>query len=275
MDKEKTRILNNKVAMPTVGFGTYLIKDGEHTVTAVRSALEAGYRHIDTAAVYENETGVGEAVRQAGVPREELFITTKLWNDDIRKGKVLDAFSQSLKRLGLDYIDLYLIHWPADGYADAWLTMENLYREGVAKAIGISNFQPHHISTLMQRASIVPTVNQIECHPYLVQEELREYCRRLGILCESWSPLGGKGGNLLQDAALAKVAAQHKKTPAQIVLRWIVQLGLSVNPKSEHKERIRENIEVFDFALFDAEMATISGLNKNKRFGPDPDTFTF
>ncbi len=272
---DTSRILNNGISIPTVGFGTYLIDDGEPTVRAVTLALQAGYRHIDTAAAYENEKSVGKAVRESGIPRKEIFITTKLWNEDVRQGKTEQAFKNSLSLLDSEYIDLYLIHWPADGFVDAWLAMEEIYKSGKVKAIGISNFQQHHIETLMKQAAVTPAVNQIECHPYLSQKALREFCNDRSILCESWSPLGGKGGNLLQDAILADIANKRGKTPAQIVLRWIVQLGMAVNPKSEHEQRIKENLDVFDFTLDDAAMQAINSLNKDKRFGPDPDHFNF
>ena len=269
------RTLNSGVTMPTIGFGTYLIEEGQAAYNAVSTALRAGYRHIDTAAAYGNELSVGRAVRDSGIPRQDIFITTKLWNADVRKGNTEAAFAKSLELLGGEYIDLYLIHWPAEGFADAWPVMEALNRRGVAKAIGVSNFQPHHIDAILKRAEVVPAVNQIECHPYLTQQELRDYCAKHRILCESWSPLGGKGGRMLEDQTIKTVADKHHKTLAQIILRWNVQLGLSVNPKSEHPERIRENLDVFNFTLSEDDMRVISGLDKGKRFGPDPDNFDF
>ena len=269
------RVLNNSKRMPTIGFGTYLIKDGQPAVDAVGMALKAGYRHIDTAAVYKNEQSVGKAIQASGIEREDIFLTTKLWNDDTRKGTVQRALEKSLRLLDSDYVDLYLIHWPVDGFVDAWQTMEGLYNQGAVKAIGVSNFQIHHLETLLKKAKVVPAVNQIECHPYLIQKELREFCAKHKILCESWSPLGGKGGNLLADKTIKSAADKHRKTPAQIVLRWNVQLGLSVNPKSEHEQRIRENIDVFNFTLSEDDMHSINSLNKNQRFGPDPDNFDF
>lgn len=270
-----TKELNTGIAMPAVGFGTYLIAPGEETQRAVSAALAAGYRHIDTAAAYKNEQSAGAAVQASGVGRNDLFVTTKLWNADVRKGKTLQAFEKSMELLGLETLDLYLIHWPADGYVDAWLAMEELHKQGRIKAIGVSNFQQHHIETLLEVATVTPAVNQIECHPYLSQEPLRKYCESKGILCEAWSPFGGKGGRVLKDKTIAGLAAKHGVAPGQVVLRWLLQRGFSVNPKSVHEERMRQNLDVFGFELNDADMQTIAGLNKDKRIGPDPDNFKF
>lgn len=267
--------LNNGITLPAAGFGTFLIEEGETARRAVTEALEIGYRHIDTAAAYGNEKGVGQGIRESGLPREEIFLTTKLWNEDVRQGRAKEAFARSMDLLGLDYLDLYLIHWPANGFVEAWLAMEELYKEGRIRAIGISNFQKHHIDTLMEKATITPALNQIECHPHLTQVELRAYCAEKSILCEAWSPLGGKGGKLLDDAAIGKIAAKHGRQPAQIILRWAYQAGLSSLAKSTHAERIRQNLAIFDFALDDGDMAAIDGMNRDKRFGADPDNFSF
>ena len=271
---DSIRTLNNSITMPTIGFGTYLLH-GQLAYDAAAAALRVGYRHLDTAAAYENEEYVGRAVRDSGLPRDEIFVTTKLWNEDIRRGEARQAFEASRRRLGLDYVDLYLIHWPADGYVEAWKVLEELYAKGAVKAIGVSNFQRRHLETLLAKAAAIPAVNQIECHPYLAQRELRAFCGKLDILCESWSPLGGEGGDLLSDGTLGDIAHKHGRSPAQIVLRWLVQIGLSVNPKSAHAERIRENLAVFDFNLDADDIRRIDGLNRDKRFGPDPDNFDF
>lgn len=267
--------LNNGVKIPQLGLGVFQTPDGEQTVNSVKWALEAGYRHIDAARIYENEQSVGEGIRQSGVRREDIFLTTKLWNDDIRAGRAREAFEESLERLGTDYIDLYLLHWPADGFEEAWKELEKLYREGKIKAIGVSNFQKSHLERLMKIASIKPAVNQIESHPYFNNQELIDYCFENNIAAEVWSPLGGTGGNVLEDATLAKLSEKYGKSPAQIVLRWDVQRNVIVIPKSTHKERIVSNSMVFDFELDQEDMKTISGLNKNKRVGPDPDNFDF
>lgn len=275
MQPDTQKKLHNGVAIPTVGLGVFQIENGPVAEKAIRSAIDAGYRHIDTARAYHNEESVGKAVRNAGIPRDEIFVTTKLWNADIRAGRARAACEESLSRLGLDYIDLYLIHWPADGFEVAWSEMETLYREGKLRAIGVSNFQDHHINTLMQNATITPMVNQIECHPLLTQKPLREYCESKGIACEAWSPLGGTGGNLLDHSALAAIAQRYGKSVAQIILRWDIQGGLITLPKSVHPDRIASNINIYDFELSAEDMAAIDSLNQDRRVGPDPDHFNF
>lgn len=270
-----TITLNNNTIIPQLGLGVYQTKDGQETVESVKWALEAGYRHIDTAKIYGNEKSVGQAILESNVAREDIFITTKLWNEDIRQGRAKEAFQESLNALGVDYVDLYLIHWPADGYEKAWSDMEDLYREGKIKAIGVSNFQKHHLEHLMETATVKPVVNQIESHPYFNNQELIDYCHLENIYVEVWSPLGGTGGNVLEDETLFVLAEKYKKSPAQIVIRWDIQRGVIVIPKSVHKDRIEANLDVFDFELTKEDMDCIAKLNRNIRVGADPDDFDF
>jgi diketogulonate reductase-like aldo/keto reductase len=260
------------VQIPQLGFGVFQVPGGE-AEQIVRAALEAGYRHIDTAAAYGNEEGVGRAVRAGGLPREKMFVTTKLWNADHSRAE--QAFDESLARLGLDYVDLYLIHWPVpkqDKYVQAWKALEKIYRDGRAKAIGVSNFTVQHLTRLMDETGITPSINQIELHPYLQQRELRAFHEANGILTESWGPLG-QGKGLLGDPALTVLSEKYGRTPAQIVLRWHLQLGNVVIPKSATPARIKENISVFDFILDTEDMAAIGALNRGMRLGADPDSF--
>lgn len=269
--------LTNGVSMPQLGLGVWQASN-EDAEKAVGWALEAGYRLIDTAAMYRNETGVGRAVALSDIAREDIFVTTKLWNSEQGYDKTLRAFEYSLENLGLDYLDLYLIHWPVPAlghYQDTWKAFERLYEEKRIRAIGVSNFQPEHLEKLLSTANVVPAVNQIELHPYLQQHETREFCSKHDIKIESWSPIGGSKSNLLDDSALAKLAEKHGKTPAQIVIRWHVQNELIVIPKSVHQERIQENISVFDFELDDADMKALAALDRNERFGPNPATANF
>ncbi|MEU8078505.1 aldo/keto reductase [Catellatospora citrea] len=268
--------LNNGVLMPQLGFGVWQVDDdaAEHAVT---TALEAGYRSIDTAKIYGNEQGVGRALRASGLPREQLFVTTKLWNTEHRYDKALRAFDDSLASLGLDYLDLYLMHWPVpsqDLYTDAWRAMEKLYADKRVRAIGVSNFTVQTMSRLLDEFDVVPAVNQIELHPHFPQEELRKLHAVHDIATEAWSPLG-QGKGLLDDPVLARVAAKHGKSPAQVVLRWHLQLGNVVIPKSVTPSRIAENIAVFDFALDDEDMAAIATLDNGGRIGPDPAVFAW
>lgn len=259
--------------MPQIGLGVWQASIGE-AKEAVAEALKCGYRLIDTAAAYMNEEDVGAAIAEGGIPREELFITTKLWNRDHANGNYRAALETSLKKLGLDHIDLYLIHWPLpsfDNYVAAWKELEQLRDEGLIRSIGVSNFEPEHLERLAHETTTVPAVNQIELHPGFNQEELRTYCDEHGIVIESWSPIGGQVGSLLSDPKLAKIASVHSKTPAQIVIRWHLQLGFVVIPKSVRAEHIRENFDVFDFELSDEEMATVSDL-EGERQGPNPHT---
>lgn len=267
--------LNNGVEIPQLGLGVYQTPEGDETVNSVKWALEAGYRHIDAARVYGNEAGVGEGMRQSGVRRQDIFLTTKLWNDDIRQGRAREAFEESLKTLGTDYVDLYLIHWPVDGFEKAWREMEQLYREGKIRAIGVSNFHEQHLERLLETAEVQPVVNQIESHPYLNNQKLIDLSRENGMEAEVWSPLGGTGGNLLQDKRLEELAGKYNKSAAQIVLRWDIQRGVIVIPKSTHQERIISNMDVFGFELEDSDMEKINQLNKDMRVGPDPDNFDF
>lgn len=264
--------LNNGVEMPQLGFGVFQIPKSE-TQAAVAEALKAGYRSIDTAAAYRNEAGVGAALKAAGIDRDELFITTKLWNADQGYDKTLAAFDKSLGRLGLDVLDLYLIHWPTpkhDLYADTWRAFEKLYADGRVRAIGVSNFQPAHLEKL--GGNVVPAVNQVELHPYLQQAEVRAYDEAHGIATEAWSPLA-KGGQLLAEPVLAKIAGKHSRTPAQVVLRWHLHLGNVVIPKSVTPSRIAENLDVFGFELDEADLTDLGTLDRGLRTGPDPDTF--
>ncbi|MFI8182741.1 aldo/keto reductase [Actinacidiphila glaucinigra] len=265
--------LNNGVTMPQLGFGVFQVPDAD-TAAAVTSALESGYRSIDTAAIYGNEAGVGQALAASGVARDELFVTTKLWNGEQGYDSTLAAFDASLAKLGLDHVDLYLIHWPAparDTYLDTWRAFEKIHAEGRARAIGVSNFQPAHLQRLIDNSDVVPAVNQVELHPQLQQAELRAFHARHGIATEAWSPLAQ--GAVLRDPVVTGIAGRLDRTPAQVILRWHLQLGNVVIPKSVTPERIRQNIDVFDFALSDADIAAITALDSGTRIGPDPDTF--
>ncbi|GAA3173626.1 MULTISPECIES: aldo/keto reductase [Streptomyces] len=264
--------LNNGVTMPQLGFGVFQVPD-EATTAAVSSALEAGYRSIDTAAIYGNERGTGKALAASGLAREELFVTTKLWNEDQGAGRAPAAFDASLDKLGLDDVDLYLIHWPTparDLYVETYQALEKILASGRARAIGVSNFQVPHLQRLMERTGITPAVNQVELHPGLQQAELRAFHAEHSIATEAWSPLAQ--GAVLQDEAIVRIAAAHGVTPAQTVLRWHLQLGNIVIPKSVTPARIRQNLDVFGFTLTDAEMADLAGLDRGLRTGPDPDT---
>ena len=276
MDIRTTRKLNNGVEIPVLGLGVFKARDGKETVDAVRMALQAGYRHIDTAAAYGNEESVGRGLKESGVPRGEVFITTKLWNDDQRKGRQREAFETSLKNLGTDYIDLYLIHWPVAGvYKQSWKVMEELSRAGRIRAIGVSNFQAHHLDDLVKDATVTPAANQVECHPRLTQKPLAAYCQKLNIAIEAWSPLGGEGGDLLKDPALKAIGERYGKSIAQVIIRWDLQRGIITIPKSVRQERIISNAAVYDFELTADDMARIDAMNEDRRFGPSPDTFTF
>jgi diketogulonate reductase-like aldo/keto reductase len=276
MDLTSAVKLNSGYGMPCLGLGVFRSKDGEETYNAVRWALEAGYRHIDTAAAYGNEASVGRAIRDSGIPRDQIFLTTKLWNGEIRAHNEEAAFAQSLKNLGTGYVDLYLVHWPVreeQGYLRVWEKMERFHKEGRARSIGVSNYHVHHLEDLLKTASVLPAVNQVECHPLLTQVELADYCASKGIAFEPWSPLGA--GKLLTHPTLTQIAQRHGKTVAQVILRWDLQRGFICIPKSVHKERIQSNTQLFDFALTEEEMQRIFSLNADERVGADPETFTF
>jgi 2,5-diketo-D-gluconate reductase A len=266
--------LNNGVEMPQLGFGVFQVP-AEETTAAVSAALHAGYRSLDTAAAYGNEAGVGKALAAAELPRDELFITTKLWNSEQGYDKTLRAFDASMKELGLETLDLYLIHWPTperELYLDTWKAFEKLYADGRVRAIGVSNFQPLHLERVLQTGGTVPALNQIELHPYLQQAEVRAFDAKHDIATEAWSPLA-KGGDLLTEPAVVALAEKHGRTPAQVVLRWHLQLGNVVIPKSVTPTRIRENFDVFGFALTDEEVSSLSSLDRGERTGPNPDDF--
>lgn len=276
MSDQSTILFHDGNSIPQVGLGVWRTPN-DTAVTAVQAALSAGYRHVDTAAVYENEDGVGEGIRASGIARSEIFLTTKLWNADQGYDSTLKAFDASLKRLGTDYVDLYLIHWPApkrDQYVDTWKAFIQLQKEGRARSIGVSNFQPEHLQRLIDETGVTPVINQIELHPDFPQKENRAWHEKHRIVTESWSPLGQ--GTLLENPVVAKVAAKHGRTPAQVIIRWHIDNGLVVIPKSVTPSRIEENFKVFDFRLDAEDMATFADLEKDgKRIGPDPMTAAF
>ncbi len=271
---QSTTKLSNGVEMPWFGLGVYKVEEGDQVVNSVKWAIEAGYRSIDTAALYQNEEGVGQAIKESGVLREELFITTKVWNSDQGYDTTLQAFEKSLSKLGLDYVDLYLVHWPVKGkYKDTWRALEKLHEDGKVRAIGVSNFQIHHLEDLLADAKVRPVVNQVELHPLLSQVELRNYCKEQGIQIEAWAPLAQ--GRLLDNPILQAIADKHGKSIAQVLLRWDIQSGIVTIPKSIKKERIVQNADIYDFELSVEEMKQIDDLNEDRRFGADPDNFDF
>ncbi|MBU8829481.1 aldo/keto reductase [Mycolicibacterium goodii] len=267
--------LNDGNSIPQVGLGVWQTP-AEDTERAVAAALQAGYRHIDTAAAYRNETETGRAIATSGVPRDDIFLVTKLWNSDQGYDATLAAFDTSVERLGVDYLDLYLIHWPVpanNNFVDTFKAFAHLRDQGRIRSIGVSNFEPEHLNTLIDATGIVPAVNQIELHPLLPQHQLRQVHAELGIATEAWSPLGQ--GSLLADPVITGIAEQHGKTPAQVLIRWHIQLGNIVIPKSVNPERIASNFDVFDFELSEQDMTSIASLETGKRLGPDPRTFNF
>ncbi len=269
-----TATLNNGVKMPWLGLGVYKTPEGQEVRQAVTTALARGYRSIDTAALYGNERGVGEALKISELPREAVFVTTKVWNSEQGYESTLKAFAASQKRLGLDYVDLYLIHWPVKGkYKDTWRALEKLYFDGWVRAIGVSNFQIHHLEDLLTDAVVVPAINQVEYHPRLTQENLLLYCKEHKIQMEAWSPL--MRGQVLTHPVVVEISRKYGKTPAQVILRWDLEKQVVTIPKSVHPNRIDENANIFDFALEPQEVAQISSLNNNHRVGPDPDDFDF
>lgn len=266
-------VLHNGVKMPWLGLGVWKVQEGEQVVDVVKAAISSGYRSIDTAAVYGNEDGVGKGIVESGVARDELFITSKVWNADQGYDTTLQAFETSMGKLGLDVLDLYLVHWPVKGkYKETWRALEQLYKDGRVRAIGVSNFHVHHLQDLLDGAEIVPMVDQVEFHPLLGQPELRAFCKEHHIQLEAWSPL--MQGNL-DVPLLAELGKKYEKSPAQIILRWDIQHHVVTIPKSITPSRIAENAAIFDFSLSAEDMEKIDGLNQNKRFGPDPDNFNF
>ncbi|MFC5451617.1 aldo/keto reductase [Paenibacillus aestuarii] len=266
-------VLRNGIEMPWLGLGVWQMSEGGQIEGAVRSAVDAGYRSFDTAAAYRNEEGLGKAIRECGVRREELFVTTKVWNNDQGYNATLAAFQESRKRIGLDYIDLYLIHWPVKAkYKETWKALEKLYEDGAVRAIGVSNFQIHHLEDIMTDCNIAPFVNQVEYHPLLAQQQLRKFCQEHRIQLEAWSPLmQGR----LDEPVLMEIAARYGKSPAQIILRWDLQNLVVTIPKSANPARILENANIFDFSLSSKDMAKLDALDRSHRFGPDPDNFSF
>ena len=260
--------------MPYFGLGVYLSKDGSEVINAVKEALNHGYRHIDTAAIYNNEEGLGKGVQESNVDRKDIFLVSKVWNTDQGYDATLKAFDASLERLGTDYLDLYLIHWPKGELSkETWKALEKLYKEKRVRAIGVSNFLQHHLEDLLTSAEIVPMVNQMEFHPYLVQQDLIDFCKSKEIQYEAWSPL--MQGNIFDLDIMKNLASKYNKTIAQVVLRWDLQKGVVTIPKSSKKERIIANSDLFDFELSEEDVQLLDGLDNGKRFGPDPDNFDF
>lgn len=271
--------LNNGLEMPLIGYGVFRVPEGDDLAEAVKTAIAKGYRSIDTAQVYRNEESVGRGIRAAIdeglVTREELFVTSKVWNDGLSYEETLAAYDSSLEKLGLDYLDLYLVHWPGidTNYINVYKALEKIYQDGRVRSIGVSNFHVHHLENLLKETSVVPVINQIEFHPHLIQEEVRAYCKEKEIQVEAWSPL--MNGSLLEESLIQQLASKYGKTPAQIVLRYDVQHGVVTIPKTMTPARMTENLTVFDFALAEEEMAQLDALNDGLRCGPDPEKFNF
>lgn len=265
--------LNNGVSMPQLGLGVWQAKDGEEVKNAIHWALDTGYRHIDTARIYKNEEGVGAAIASASTPRDQIFLTTKVWNDDIRAGRAAAAIDESLTRLRTDYVDLLLLHWPVKGSPAAWRDLEAAQRAGKCRAIGLSNFMPEQMDEILSVAEITPAINQIEYHPYLTQQDAAAACAAHGILLTAWSPL--MQGHFKDEALFTEIGEKHGKSAAQVVLRWGLQRGVIVIPKSTNQGRIQQNFDLFDFELNTEEMDQINALEKGHRFGPDPRNFDF
>ncbi|MGE7796939.1 aldo/keto reductase [Lysinibacillus fusiformis] len=274
-----TVTLNNGLKMPLVGYGVFRVPEGEDLAEAVKTAIAKGYRSIDTAQVYRNEESVGRGIRAAIeeglVTREELFITSKVWNDGLSYEETLAAYDSSLEKIGLDYLDLYLVHWPGidTNYVEVYKALEKIYQDGRVRSIGVSNFHVHHLEKLLKETKVIPVINQIEFHPHLTQEEVRAYCTDKDIQVEAWSPL--MNGALLEEALIQELASKYDKTPAQIVLRYDVQHNVVTIPKTMTATRMVENLNVFDFTLTDGEMAQLDALNDGLRCGPDPEKFNF
>jgi diketogulonate reductase-like aldo/keto reductase len=267
--------LSNGVEIPQLGLGVSGAKEGVQTEQSVSWALEAGYRHIDTAAVYGNEYSVGKAIRDSGLPRKDVFLTGKIWNSYIRAGQTLPAFYQILENLGTDYLDMCLLHWPVEGKEEAWSTMIQLYNQKLVRAIGVSNFNIHHLNDLIQATGVKPMLDQIESHPLMNNQVLIDTLIKNGIAAGAWSPLGGPNYPLLTHPALKQLADKYRRSPAQIVLRWDIQRKVVVIPKSVHKERILANVQIFDFELSKEDMENIQSLDIGLRVGPDPENFNF
>lgn len=265
--------LNNGLEMPQLGLGVYKADNGQEAIDAIHWALAAGYRHVDTASIYKNEEAVGEALKTASVPRKDVWLTTKIWNDDIRAGRTTAALEESLARLQTDYIDLLLVHWPVNGYLAAWAEMERALAAGKVRAIGVSNFMEEHLTDIVEKGEILPAVNQIEYHPYLVQADAISYCDVHNIAITAWSPL--MQGNFKEEPLFAEIAQSYGKSPAQVILRWCLQNDIIVIPKSTNQGRIRENGDIFDFELSEEHMVAIDELERGHRFGPDPRNFDF
>lgn len=273
-DGQGSVVLNNGVEMPYLGLGVFQINDGDEVINAVKNAINFGYRHIDTASLYGNEIGVGRAVADCGVDRKDIFITSKVWNSDQGYETTLKAFDKTMEKLGFEYLDLYLIHWPVKGkYIETWKALVHLYEMGRVRAIGVSNFLIHHIEDIRKISEILPAVNQVEFHPYLVQQELIDFCRSNNIQFEAWSPL--MQGQVLSNKIINQIAEKYGKSPAQIIIRWDLQKGVVTIPKSVNAERIKSNFQVFDFNLTQDEIITIDSLDKNERIGAHPDHFDF
>ena len=274
LNLKSTITMNNGIKIPRLGFGVYRAAQGDETKNAVLNALEVGYRHIDTASAYGNEESVGEAIKESGLKREEIFLTTKLFNSYMRAHRQMDAFKESLDRLKVDYVDLYLIHWPVPGvYLESWKVLEEIYNKGLAKAIGVSNFLQHHLDDVIAHGSIVPAANQVEFSPLWQDNLLIQYCREKNIAFEAWGPLAA--GELIGDRTTGDIGAKYGKTGSQVILRWMLQKNIIVFPKTVHKSRMIENADIFDFELSDEDMAIIDNMNRHRRTGPDPDNFDF
>lgn len=269
--------LNNEVKMPAMGLGVFQVEN-DTTAEIVKNAIELGYRSIDTAVIYGNEAGVGEGIKLAldstGLNREDLFITSKVWNAGLNYEETVSAYEESLEKLGLDYLDLYLIHWPGKNkFAESWSALEDLYIEGKIRAIGVCNFNISHLQDLMKNARVTPVINQVEFHPRLQQQSLRAFCKEHNIQLEAWAPL--MQGGLLEDPTIAKIAEKYEKSNSQVILRWDIQSGVITIPKSVRKERMAQNADIFDFSLTDEEMQIINAMNLDKHVGPDPEVFDF
>ncbi|MGM0174829.1 aldo/keto reductase [Enterococcus sp. DIV0800] len=262
--------LNNGQTIPQLGLGVFKVEDANDLKQAVDAALENGYRHFDTATIYHNEACLGEALAESDVKREDLFITSKVWNSNTTYDETIAAFHESLKKLQTDYLDLYLIHWPSEGYNEKWRAMESLYNDGLIKSIGVSNFEKPHMEKLLTTAKVKPAVDQLETHPYFQQKEMNDYLKSLDIAHEAWGPLGQGKSNVLEDPVLKKIAEAHNKSVAQVILHWHLQRDIIVIPKSVHANRIAQNIDVFDFTLTDEEMSLIASIDKNQRGSGDP-----